>query len=156
PTRRSSDLPNLSSSPISQAGLTPRPLTGYAVKLQAGLGFFNQSRKRCFFIHGQVSQYFTVNFNHGFFQAIDELAVRQTVQTCAGVDTRDPQLTELTLTLTTVAVSILTGFNNGLLGNTEYTAASTVVTFSLLQNFFVTTTSDHTTFYTSHSLSPEQ
>src|SRR5690606_24161280 len=109
--------------------------------------FFNQSRKRCFFIHGQISQHFTVNFNHGFFQAIDELAVRQTVQTGTGVDTRDPQLTELTLTLTTVTVSVLTGFDYGLFGNTEYTAASAIVTFSLLQNFLVTTTSDHTTFY---------
>lgn len=96
----------------------------------------------------------TVDFNRGFFQAIDEFAVRNTVLTCCCVDTRNPQLTELTLTLTTVTVSILTSFDNSLEGNAVYARTRTVVAFSLFQNFLVTCTCNNTTFYASHMCSP--
>src|SRR5690554_6677302 len=106
-------------------------------------------------MHCKISQNLTVNFNRRFFQTVNEFAVRQTIYTRASVNTCNTSLTELTLTLTTVTVCILTCFNNCLFSNTENTATSTVITFSLLQNFFVTTTSDNTTFYTSHNLSPD-
>jgi hypothetical protein len=81
--------------------------------------FFDQSGERYFVEYCDVSQDLTVDFNRGFFQAVDEFAVRNTVLTCCCVDTCNPQ-TELTLTLTTVTVSILTSLDNSLEGNAVY------------------------------------
>ncbi len=105
-------------------------VTGHGL-CQSCFRFFNQSGERYFVEYCDISQDLTVDFNRGFFQAIDEFAVRNTVLTCCCVDTRNPQLTELTLTLTTVTVSILTSFDNSLEGNAVYARTRTVVAFSL-------------------------
>ncbi|CED76195.1 conserved hypothetical protein [Klebsiella pneumoniae] len=121
---------------------------------QSCFRFFDQSGERYFVEYSDVSQDLTVDFNRGFFQAIDEFAVRNTVLTCCCVDTCNPQLTELTFTLTTVTVSVLTSFDNSLEGNAVYARTRTVVAFSLFQNFLVTCTCNYTTFYASHVCSP--
>src|SRR5471030_141975 len=94
--------------------------------------FLNQSGKYHFVEDCDVSQNLTVNFNRSFFQAVNEFAVRHVVLTSCCVDTRDPQLTELTFLLTTVTVSVLTSFDNSLECNTIYARTGTVVTFRLL------------------------
>jgi len=71
-----------------------------------------------------------------FFQASDETAVGQTVNTSTSVDTSDPQSAELTFFLTTVTVGVLACLDYRLLGNTEYAGACAVVAFSKFQNFF--------------------
>ncbi len=96
---------------------------------QSCFRFFDQSGERYFVEYSDVSQDLTVDFNRGFFQAIDEFAVRNTVLTCCCVDTCNPQLTELTFTLTTVTVSVLTSFDNSLEGNAVYARTRTVVAF---------------------------
>jgi len=58
--------------------------------------FLDNRSKRRFFVHCQISQNLTVDFDRRFFQASDETAVGQTVDTRTSVDTSDPQSAELT------------------------------------------------------------
>src|SRR5690606_27675077 len=122
---------------------------------QASLCFFDNRSKRRFFVHGQIGQNLTVDFDRRFFQASDQTAVGQTVDTSTSIDTGDPQSTELTLALLAVTVGILTRLDDRLLGNPEYTRARTVVTFGEFQNFLVTLARHHTTLNTSHSSDPQ-
>src|SRR5690554_1406472 len=119
---------------------------------QGCFGFLNNSGKRLLLVHSQIGQNLTIDFNIRFLQTSDQTAVRQTVCTGASVDTSDPQCTKSALTVTTVTVCVLTGFDNRLLGNAEYTTTSAVITLGLLENLLVTTTCYHATFYTSHTL----
>ena len=52
---------------------------------QSCFRFFDQSGERYFVEYGDVSQDLTVDFNRGFFQAIDEFAVRNTVRRAAAL-----------------------------------------------------------------------
>src|SRR5690554_1041977 len=119
---------------------------------QGRFGFLNHSSESLLLVHGQISQNLTIDFHIRFLQACNQTAVRQTVCTGAGVDTGNPQSAEGALAITTVAIGILTSLDDRLFGNAEYTAASTVVTFSLFENLLVTTTCDHATLNTSHTL----
>jgi hypothetical protein len=74
---------------------------------QSGFSFLDNRSKRRFFVHCQISQNLTVDFDRRFFQACDETAVGQTVDTRTSVDTSDPQSAELTFFLTTVTVGVL-------------------------------------------------
>lgn len=101
---------------------------------QRCFGFLDNSSKRLLLVHGQIGQNLTIDFDVSLFQTSDQTAVRQTVSAGASVDTGNPQSAESTLTVTTVTICVLTGFDNRLLGYTEYTATSTVVTFGLIEN----------------------
>ena len=104
---------------------------------QGRFGLLNNSGKRLLFVHGQISQNLTIDFNIRLLQTSDQTAVRQTVCTGASVDTGNPQSAECTLTVATVTVGILTGLDNRLLGNAVNTATGTVVTFGLIENLLV-------------------
>src|SRR5690554_8022995 len=122
---------------------------------QASLCFFDNRSKRRFFVHGQIGQNLTVDFNGRLFQTSDQTAVGHAILTSTGVDTGDPQSTELTLALLAVTIGVLTCLDDRLLGNPEYTRTRTVVTFGEFQNFLVTLTRHYTTLNTSHSLIPQ-
>src|SRR5690606_25171455 len=92
---------------------------------QASLCFFDNRSKRRFFVHSQFGQNFTVDFDGRFFQASDQTAVGQTVDTSTSIDTSDPQSTELTLALLAVTIGVLTCLDDRLLGNPEYTRTRT-------------------------------
>src|SRR5690625_6425231 len=66
------------------------------------------------------------------------------------VNTREPQSAEVALFIATVAVRVLTGFDNRLLSYPKYPRPGAVITFCSFKNFFVPATSLHSTFYTSH------
>ncbi|ROL83748.1 hypothetical protein BK636_08730 [Pseudomonas chlororaphis] len=132
--------------------MSPGDCRGYLS--QSGFSFLDNRSKRRFFVHCQISQNLTVDLDGRFFQAGDETAVGQTVDTSTSVDTSDPQSAELTFFLTTVAVGVLACLDYRLLGNTEYAGARAVVAFSKFQNFFVTFTGNDATLYTSHELLP--
>src|SRR5882757_6340916 len=74
------------------------------------------------------------------------------MQSCGSVDTGDPQRAELTLLLPTIAIRILTGLDDGLLGGAKYFTAGVVVTLRLGEDFLVTATGHHSTFYSCHDV----
>ncbi|MDF2642719.1 MAG: hypothetical protein K0R45_1992 [Pseudomonas sp.] len=73
---------------------------------QSGFSFLDNCSKRRFFVHCQISQNLAVDLDRRFFQASDQTAVGQTVDTRTSVDTSDPQSAELTFFLTTVTVGV--------------------------------------------------
>lgn len=57
-------------------------------------------------VHGQVSQYLTVQFNIILFQLVHEAGIRHPVHAGTCVDTGDPQATESALLVLAVAVGV--------------------------------------------------
>src|SRR5690606_1224200 len=132
------------------------PVTATVESGEARFGFFGQSCKSHLIADRDIRQHLAVDVDIGFLQTVDETAVRHAKLTRTGVDTHNPQATELTLALAAVTVRILASLDDGLDGNTIHTAAGTVVTLCHFQNFLVSATRLDTTFYSSHwSHSPE-
>jgi hypothetical protein len=100
--------------------------------------------------HGQVGQYLAVNFHFSLLQAVHEGAVGQTQLTRSGVDTGDPQDTELTLALTTIALIVLTGLHHRLFGDAVYVLAAATVALGKGEDFLVTGAGGYTTFNSGH------
>jgi hypothetical protein len=111
-------------------------------------------RKSRLIENGQIGQHLAVDFDVGLLQAIHEGAVLHAFQTGSGIDTGDPQGTELTLALTTVTVLVLTGLHHRLFGDAIYVLATTAVTLGLDENLLVTRARRYTTFDSRHLLSP--
>jgi hypothetical protein len=110
----------------------------------------NDVGKRRLVMNRQISQNTAVQVDVGFFQAGNQLAVSQAFSPGLRIDADNPQRTEVALFRPAVAVSVLTGFDNSLLGNPEYARTRTIVAFSGFQYFFVAPTRLNTSFYTSH------
>src|SRR3954469_23305772 len=87
-------------------------------------------------------------------KASDQLAVRQTVNTCFCIDARDPQRTHVAFVGLAIAVRILAGLDDGLLRSTEYFATSVVIALRFLEDFLVTGASDDASLNACHDLSP--
>ena len=103
-------------------------------------------------VNRQVRQHLAVHLDAGLVQAVHEHAVRQAALACTGVDAHDPQRAELALALTAVAVGVLTGLDDGLIGDAEHTAAGTVVTLGLVQDLLVAGVGDDAAFDSWHGL----
>src|SRR5690349_18254944 len=67
-------------------------------------------------VHGQVGQDLAVHLDPGELQALDEAVVGHAIGAGARVDARDPQLAEVALAVTTVAVRVLHRVQHLLLG----------------------------------------
>src|SRR5690554_2564260 len=117
--------------------LTKRELFGSRVEFlcQSGFSLRNYASKSRFVVNCQISQHAAIQSNVCFLQTGDQLAVAQTFSTGLSVDSRNLQSTEVALFNTTVTISVLTSFDNRLLGNSEHTRARSIVTFSRLQYF---------------------
>ena len=109
----------------------------------------NDCVERGWFVNRQISQNFTVNFDTGKVQAIDETAVcqRLIIGTNARVDALDPQAAEVTLAIMTVASCVLVCFIDSLCCNFERILATSIVTFSVVDDFLVTAMGDNTPLY---------
>src|SRR5262249_10284229 len=107
-------------------------------------------------VHSQIGQHAAIESDIRLAQTRDQAAIAETASARCRIDAHDPQCAELTLFLTTIAIGVLTGLDDGLLSNTESTRTGTVVTFREFQDFLVTATSGHTTFYTSHLSIPRR
>ena len=66
--------------------------------------------RKCLLIgDSEVSQHLAVDFNASLRQAVDELAVGDTVRTCSSIDTSDPEATEVALLRTAVTPTFTLG-----------------------------------------------
>jgi len=91
----------------------------------------------------QVGKHFPVERNVLFRQIADELRVGRSVQARSGVDSRDPETTELTLARPPVPESILERLLDRVLGDCVYLAASTPVAFRHVKNLLATAPGSH-------------
>ena len=122
--------------------------------LQGCFCFFGQNSKYLLVIDGQFGQHFTVNRDLGFLQTVDKAAVGKAMLTCSGIDTDNPQLTELTLSRLAVALGILTCLNDRLFGDAEDFATGVVIALGSCQYFFVTGAGGNASFNSCHVALP--
>ena len=104
---------------------------------QVGLGLFRQSGKGGLVKHSQISQNLAIDLDRGLLQTVNHTAVGQAIFTGTGIDTGNPQGTELTLALLAIPIGILARLGDCLGGNTENIFPSAAVTLGLFNNFLV-------------------
>ncbi len=110
----------------------PSALAGRLHVLAGLLGQRGERRRIC---DGEVGQDLSVDGNIGLFQAVDQAAVREAVQPCGGIDSNDPQRSEISLFLTTVPVCIGKGAVDGVVRGAIQLASPSPVPASGLQYF---------------------
>src|SRR5262249_54145393 len=106
--------------------------------------------KRGTVVHRDVGEHLAIDLHAGLAKAVDDAAVGQTVQPRRGIDARDPQGAELALVLPAIAVGILPGLDDGLLGGAVNLAAGVVVALRLAKNLLVTAPGRHATLNSCH------
>jgi hypothetical protein len=87
-------------------------------------------------VHGQVCQYFTVQFNALLGAFPHEFAIRHAVLTRTCIDSLNPKGSELTLSLLSSGVSIEKSFLYCIFSDGPNILSGTVVPFGHLEDFF--------------------
>ena len=82
------------------------------------------------------------DFN-SLIQAMDELAVVETIQPCAGIDALDPQSAEVALAIAAVAVGVEQGLQHRFIGAAEEPVPGAELSFGKFENFLVSLSSVH-------------
>ena len=108
--------------------------------------------KRFGLIHGEIGEHLAVDFDTGLLEAVDDPAVAQPELTRGGVDARDPERAEVALLGAAIAIRILAGLDDGLLGSAEYLATGVVVALRLASEFSCDGTGSDATFDSCHVL----
>src|SRR5690606_27171809 len=85
-------------------------------------------------LDGDLAEHLAVQVHTRKAQAVDELAVASVPHPARGVDTRDPQATEVALAVTTVAVGVAAGADDRFLGALEVAATGSVIPAGLAEN----------------------
>src|SRR5690606_13082745 len=118
--------------------------------LELGLGLFADGDEGCRFVHGQLGEDLAIDLDAGLQQAMDQDAVGQALLAGRGIDARDPQCAEVALLLAAIAVGILPGLDDRLVGRAEYLAAGVVITLGLGQDLLVSASGDDAAFDSCH------
>jgi hypothetical protein len=105
-----------------------------------------RAAKARFVENGQICQYLAVDLDLRFAEPVHESAVLHPEFPGRRVDTGYPETAELAFALATVAVSVLPGLHDRLLGDTVYVVAAAAVTFGQGENFLVARVRGYTTF----------
>ena len=99
------------------------------------LHLFDDSLESFRVVQGQVGQDFTVDFDTGFVQLVNEHAVGHVVFTDGCVDTDDPQGSEVTLLVPSVAIGIGLSLLVGVFRHSPDILSGSELTFGLLEDF---------------------
>ena len=89
------------------------------MNLIAGALFLSQRNQlsKCFFVtNSHVRKHFTVHFHLLFGEAVDELVVSHAMGTTGGIDTGDPESSEISLTLSSISERVFPCFHHRLVG----------------------------------------
>src|SRR5262249_23754046 len=117
---------------------------------ESGLCLCRDGAKGGGIMYGQIREHLAIDLDVGFEQSIDQAAVGQAVQACSSVDTGNPQRAEFALLLAAIAVRVLAGLDDCLLGGAIDLAAGVVIALCLAKNLLVTATGRHSTFDSCH------
>eukprot|EP00439_Symbiodinium_sp_Y106_P088484 s1_g1020.t1 len=99
-------------------------------------------------VDGEVCQNFPVNLDASAPETVDKSAIGEPMLAARGVDPLDPERAEVPLLGLAVAVSVLTGFFDSLVGNAEGIFAAAVIPLCLLDHLTVTGMGGDASFYT--------
>jgi hypothetical protein len=116
--------------------------------LESGFNLLSDQGERLGVTSGQVCQQLAVQVDASFLNAVDKLAVGHAMLTGSGIDPGDPQTTEIPFLVATIAVSVLQGLHDRLVGDFEELAPGAPETFSQLQNFLMALAGYKSSFYT--------
>jgi cysteine synthase A len=104
---------------------------------RSALGLVDQRLEGVRLVDREIRQDLAVDFDAGLVQTVDEAAVGQAVLAGGRVDALDPERTEVALLGLAVAVGVLAGLLDGLLGDADGVLAAAVVAFGCLKNLLV-------------------
>ncbi len=124
--------------------------TGLGRLRQSGFGLLDDFRKSCRIVHRHIGQDFSIQLDTGFFQSVHECGVVHIVQTARCVDTDNPEFSELSFFLFSVAVGVDEASFDLLFRFSEVFSSSAVEAFGKLQNFLVSASSYDSCFYSWH------
>ena len=79
-------------------------------------------------VEGEVGENLTINLDACLVDEAHKLGIRKTLHAGSGVDTLDPESTEVALLVLAVAVSVGKTFFPSVLGDSPYVTAATKVT----------------------------
>jgi len=103
--------------------------------LGAPAGKFCDLSKSLGIVDGEIGEHLTIQLDSGFFEAIHEPAVGEAIRSGGRVDSGDPERTEVTLSDTSIAVSVLEGSLHVAAGCSQQLAARSAIPFCLFQYF---------------------
>lgn len=116
-----------------------RARSGFGVGLvELGLCLIGQCLESVHVMNGNVREDLAINGNAGLVEAVDKASIGEAAIACCRVDALDPEGAEIAFLYLAVAVSILTGLLDGLIGCAEGVLATAVIAFGGLDNFAVT------------------
>src|SRR5690606_2820016 len=117
---------------------------------EAFFGLLRDHTKRGRILHGEVGKHLAIDCKARRIHASDELAVGQAVKASVGVDARDPERPHGALLGLAIAISVLTGLDDGLLRNAIALATSVVIVLRLLEYFLVASAGDDASLNACH------
>ena len=85
-----------------------------------------------------VRKYLTVKLDACLLESVHESGIAHVVETACSIDTNDPKLSEVSLLVSSVTVSIVAGLENLLVSYLEKLALVAPVTLSGLKNLMMT------------------
>src|SRR5690606_6876119 len=102
---------------------------------------------------GNVGENLAVNLDASLGEAVDKSRIGQAVLADTGVDALDPKRAEIALPRATVAIGVLAGLLDSLVGCAGGILATAIIALRLLDNFAVAGVCGNTPFDARHVLS---
>lgn len=121
---------------------------------ESALHLFDQFGKHCRFVNRHVSQDFSIEFDSLFLETAHEFAVGRSVHTGRGIDSNDPERTEITLFPLPIPVGIGTPTPEGIMSGTDTVFPLSKLSGSGLKYFFSSAPRSDSGFCSWHFISP--
>jgi hypothetical protein len=121
---------------------------------QGRFGLFDDFREVRRVVHRHIGQDLAIEFDTRLFKPVHECGVVHIVQTARCVDTDDPEFSEFSLFLFSVAVSVNQASFDLLFGFSEVFSSSAVEAFGELHHLFVSASSYDSCFDSWHICIP--
>src|SRR4051812_21791621 len=128
--------------------------SGLRRRRQSGLGLLDDRLKSRRLGNGEVGQNLAIDLDPGLGKTVDKSAVVEPKRPHGGVEALDPERPEGPLAALAVAVGVLVGLLDRLLGDADRVLATAEIAFRGLEDFLVLGVSGDTTLDASHGCSP--
>jgi len=101
-----------------------------------------------------VGKHLAIDVNPGLIKAVDEPAVRETMLTGGGIDTDDPQPSEIALSIAAMVIGIAQGLHHRLVGDAVAGVPCPHLSLGELKYLLMTAMGSDAAFYPSHLYPP--
>src|SRR5574344_1718000 len=116
-------------------------------RLQCSLRLFAKSCKSLRISNSDIRKNFTLKHNACLLESVHKTAIRKTIDACCRIDSLNPELSEFSLLVSTVTVSIVSRLHDLLVCHLEKLALMTEIALCSLQNLIMTRSCTRTLFY---------